>query len=587
MKTPQAAGLSDSPGEAQPPLAAGEATLAFLLRRMRHTSDFPALSESIASIQSLSNAEHERLDRLAEAILKDVALTHKLLRLVNTAGLRRTGEPISTVSRAIALIGFARVRDLATSLLLVEHLQDKQHAQQLKEEFVRAVLAGTLADELCQVAGRSEEAYLAALMRNLGRLLAEFYLPQEAAQVRERCRPDGARAAAGEGPGLGMGAGVAPSERPSPGAAAAGTGQTPVATSGGATAAAPISEARASEDVLGLSYDALGAGVGRHWGLADSLLQLMAPPVGPLPGRSLDGDPQRLRWLASAANEAADALFFHPPDVAADKLRLIAMRYGRALGAGPQDWLDAAVRARQRLAELSRGLELKLTPGSMAERLLDAYYVDAPQAGRDAGPPAVSELGALDAPRAEPPAEDAAAILTAGIQDITATLVDQFTLPSVLRMVLETLLRALGARRVVFCLRDARAPRLVGRFGLGERAQELAPRFDVALLPPGPSAGGAVPDLFSAIALKGVDTLIEDASAPGIAARLPAWFRQELAAPTFLLLPLVLKQPAGDKVIGLIYADQDRPGGLRLDERELALVRTLRNQAVMAFRMAG
>ncbi|MBI5333433.1 MAG: HDOD domain-containing protein [Burkholderiales bacterium] len=555
------------------PLAAGEATLAFLLRRMRHTSDFPALSESIASIQSLSNAEHDRLDRLAEAILKDVALTHKLLRVVNAAGLRRTGEPISTVSRAIALIGYARVRDLATSLLLVEHLQDKQHAQQLKEEFVRAVLAGTLADELCQVAGRSEEAYLAALMRNLGRLLAEFYLPQEAAQVRERCRPDGARAAAGEGI--------------DPGAAAAGTGQAPGVASGGATAAAPVSEARASEDVLGLSYDALGAGVGRHWGLADSLLQLIAPPLGPLPGRSLDGDPQRLRWLASAANEAADALFFHPPDVAADKLRLIAMRYDRALGAGPQDWLDAAVRARQRLAELSRGLELKLTPGSMAERLLDAYYVDAPQAGRDPGPPAVSELGALDAPRAEPPAEDAAAILTAGIQDITATLVEPFALASVLRMVLETLLRALGARRVVFCLRDARAPRLVGRFGLGERAQELAPRFDVALLPPGPPAGAAVPDLFSAIALKGVDTLIEDASAPGIAARLPPWFRQELAAPTFLLLPLALKQPAGDKVIGLIYADQDRPGGLQLDERELALVRTLRNQAVMAFRMAG
>ena len=339
--------------------------------------------------------------------------------------------------------------------------------------------------------------------------------------------------------------------------------------------------------MLGLSYDALGAGVGRHWGLADSLLQLIAPPLGPLPGRSLDGDPQRLRWLASAANEAADALFFHPPDVAADKLRLIAMRYGRARGAGPQDWLDAAVRARRRLAELSRGLELKLTPGSMAERLLDAYYVDAPQAGRDPGPPAVSELGALDAPRAEPPAEDAAAILTAGIQDITATLVEPFALASVLRMVLETLLRALGARRVVFCLRDARAPRLVGRFGLGERAQELAPRFDVALLPPGPPAGAAVPDLFSAIALKGVDTLIEDASAPGIAARLPPWFRQELAAPTFLLLPLALKQPAGDKVIGLIYADQDRPGGLQLDERELALVRTLRNQAVMAFRMAG
>lgn len=537
MKQPDAATAGAATGPAVPLPAAGEATLAFLLRRMRHTSDFPALAESIASIQSLSNAENESLGRLAEAILKDVALTHKLLRLVNTAGLRRGSEPISTVSRAIALIGFARVRDLATSLLLMEHLEDKQHAQLLKEEFVRAVLAGTIADELCRTAGRSEEAYLAALMRNLGRLLAEFYLPQEAAQVRERCRPQ-----------------VPP-------------------------AGAVPDEAEASHEVLGLSYDDLGAGVARSWGLSETLLQLMAPPVGPLP-RSLAQDPQRLRWLATAANESADALFFHAPDVAADRLRALATRYGRALDAGPQDWLDAAVRARQRLAELSRGLDLKLTPGSMAERLLDAYYVDAPQAAREA--PAVSELGALEV--AEPAGADAASILTAGIQDITATLVDSFALASVLRMVLETLYRALDARRVVFCLRDARAARLVGRFGLGERAQELAPRFDVSVAPPAP---GAVLDLFAAIALKGVDTLIDDATVPGIAARLPAWWRDDVAAPTFLLLPLVLKQAAGDKVIGLIYADHAQPGGLHLAEHELALVRTLRNQAVMAFKLAA
>ncbi len=38
---------------------------------------------------------------------------------------------------------------------------------------------------------------------------------------------------------------------------------------------------------------------------------------------------------------------------------------------------------------------------------------------------------------------------------------------------------------------------------------------------------------------------------------------------------------------GLIYADAARPAGLELQERELALIRTLRNQAVIAFRHAG
>jgi hypothetical protein len=67
-----------------------------------------------------------------------------------------------------------------------------------------------------------------------------------------------------------------------------------------------------------------------------------------------------------------------------------------------------------------------------------------------------------------------------------------------------------------------------------------------------------------------------------MAARLPAWYRQAVNAPTFLLLPLQIK----GKPFGLIYADKAMPGGLALDEKELALLRTLRNQAVMAFKQS-
>ena len=37
----------------------------------------------------------------------------------------------------------------------------------------------------------------------------------------------------------------------------------------------------------------------------------------------------------------------------------------------------------------------------------------------------------------------------------------------------------------------------------------------------------------------------------------------------------------------MIYADQAQPGGIELDEKELSLLRTLRNQAVMAFKQAS
>jgi eukaryotic-like serine/threonine-protein kinase len=142
-------------------------TLEFLLRRMRHKSDFPALSDSVSRIQRLAQSDNESLGSLTNEILKDVALTHKLLRLVNTAGFNGVG-PVTSVSRAVAVVGMSAVGNMAISLILLDRMQNQAHASQLKEEFLRSLMAGTLAQELAQPQRDSEKAYLAALFQNLG-----------------------------------------------------------------------------------------------------------------------------------------------------------------------------------------------------------------------------------------------------------------------------------------------------------------------------------------------------------------------------------------------------------------------------------
>ena len=104
-------------------------TLDFLLRRMRHKSDFPALSDAVARIQRVAASDNESVNSLSREILKDVALTNKLLRLVNTARSSTAGGgSICTVSRAVSLVGFAGIRNMALSLVLLEHMKDKPHA---------------------------------------------------------------------------------------------------------------------------------------------------------------------------------------------------------------------------------------------------------------------------------------------------------------------------------------------------------------------------------------------------------------------------------------------------------------------------
>ena len=82
--------------------------------------------------------------------------------------------------------------------------------------------------------------------------------------------------------------------------------------------------------------------------------------------------------------------------------------------------------------------------------------------------------------------------------------------------------------------------------------------------------------------MKGMDSMISDASESRILSRLPPWYLQSLNAPGFLLLPLQIKSAP----FGLIYADKTTKGALDLNDKELGLLRTLRNQAVMAFKQS-
>ena len=132
-----------------------------------------------------------------------------------------------------------------------------------------------------------------------------------------------------------------------------------------------------------------------------------------------------------------------------------------------------------------------------------------------------------------PAPAEVAEVLSAGIQDITNAMVENFKLNDILRMILETMFRALGARRMVFCLRDAKTDIMTGRFGLGEGSEEAVRAMAVPLKVPG--------DLFAAVCLRGADTLINDATEPRMQERLPDWYQKNLNAPTFLLLPLQIK----------------------------------------------
>ena len=528
-------------------LASGNSTLEFLLRRMRFKTDFPAMSDAVVRIQSIVSSDNESLSSLTNEILKDVALTNKLLRLVNSAHYSRGGSEISTVSRAVSLVGFTGIRNMALSLVLLEHMPDKENANLLKEEFLRSLLAGSIASELCPSQRESEEAFIGSMFRNLGRLLTQFYFADDAREIRNLM----------------------------------------------ATARQPMTEQAAATKVLGLSFEDLGIGVAKVWGLPDGIQRCMRQPQGKPPGNTSDAASERVRWISSAANEIADTLLQADPKIAEVQLELVAKRQSGLLGMDVKLFQAATTKARERITEQARAMDLKVLPGSRAFNLLqvpsakpaeteasidtlsDSLYPHQLQATQTGLMPLADKFD----PQVELDMRRITETLAAGIQDITNAMVEEFKLSDVVRMVLETMFRAMGFQRIIFCMRDVKTDTLTGRFGLGQDIEKLASQFKVPLKMP----ASAEPDLFSAVCIKGVDTMIRDASEPHLAKRLPAWYRQAINAPTFLLLPLQLKSAP----FGLIYADKSSSGGMDVDEKQLALLRTLRNQAIMAFRQSA
>ena len=499
------------------------ATLEFLLRRMRHKTDFPALSSSVVRIQRLAQSESESLASLAEEILKDVSLTNKLLRMVNTAQFTSVaGGGISTVSRAVALVGFAGIRNMALSVILLEHMGDKGHAATLKEEFLRALMAGTLASDLTLQARESEDAFLAAMFQNLGRLLTEYYFPEEALQIRQ--------------------------------ALAAGP-------------ATPQAREAAARQALGLGFDELGAGIAKAWGLPHNLQRSLQMPAGEAPGRAIDRQAdlgvERLRWLARGANALTDAMLAADGDAQTAALAAVAETYAPALGLQAKDILACAQGARARLSHLAQAMGLQVAAGAAARRLLQ---------------PTAAEASAIERTVVSPEAVAGAvqARLTRGLQSVREAVAQKsMRLNEILNLVLEIMHGALDLRCVVFCLRDPRTGHLVGRVALGAGSADISAAFRVA--PQGAPPGAAAADLFSAVCARGADLLIADTAV--VAARLPAWYRQRVNAPTFLLLPLHVK----GKPIGLIYADKAAAGAIALGDADLALLRSLRDETVAAF----
>ncbi len=160
----------------------GEDRFAFL----DEMEELPTLPQVLVGVSRVASDPTSSAADLAEVILKDQALTMKVLRVANSARYGVTAQRITTVSRAVVLLGFQSVRAIAVGLGAYQLLSAlRRGGGVLRSFWLHAVATAVVCQELAELLRYEvpEEAFVAGLLHDVGKLVLAEHDPKAAARV--------------------------------------------------------------------------------------------------------------------------------------------------------------------------------------------------------------------------------------------------------------------------------------------------------------------------------------------------------------------------------------------------------------------
>ena len=168
-------------------------TYDILTQRIKQLGNLPATPSVLATLCEALSQRACKVDfeYVVENISYDKSLTAQCLRLANSALFRQRGE-VATVREAVLALGLWRIPDLAFSCSLPLMFSNFRGPIP-KEVFWRhalgtAMLAQHLAMELCPKT--HQQAYLAALLHDIGILINAILFPEDYRDVLEQAIRD-------------------------------------------------------------------------------------------------------------------------------------------------------------------------------------------------------------------------------------------------------------------------------------------------------------------------------------------------------------------------------------------------------------
>ena len=494
---------------------------------MRHKGDLPAFSEHIIEINKKLSSLHainfSSEGELANIILKDISLTNKLLKVVNSAFYGSLRGKVATISRAVFLLGFEKVRMAAASLIIFDYLQNKSQTVDLKDaslsSFLSAIIAKDVADNMKFSA--TEEVFICALLHNLGKHLVICYFPEEYIEIKN------------------------------------------------ITVLKGIDEQIASKNILGVSYSELGMGITKSWNFPDKIIDSMEV-IKERQATALETESDVLKNIANYATDLCTAAAEADETKRENGLKALAEKYKLSIPFPIDRTADLIEGAAAKIDNYMDMIKIDTASSPLMRRLISYRKEKAPQTKLSTlrmmdSSSQSSQAANVDSATQLSTSETQIEMLKSSIMEINEALQSNSSMSDIMYMILETMYRGFEFNRVLFCMLDQTRTKMAARFGFGENIEDIIGKFEFKIV--------RSFDFFNIAIMRTKDFLIDDLLVAGIRENLPEWYLKNVSVRSILIYPLIIK----DKCIGLFYADKKTTGILNEDQHDYMNI--LRNKA--------
>jgi|WetSurMetagenome_2_1015567.scaffolds.fasta_scaffold89553_2 putative nucleotidyltransferase with HDIG domain len=149
--------------------------------------DLPATPGIVSLLMSLTTDVNINISRITRAILSDQSLTARVLRLSNSSFYGRSKE-VRTLNDAVVILGFKTLRSLVVAMSTQAMYRNGGKAELQNKLWEHALATAICSRQIAQVIGfgQSEEAFIAGLLHDIGKLVMIQKMPQEYGEIIAR-----------------------------------------------------------------------------------------------------------------------------------------------------------------------------------------------------------------------------------------------------------------------------------------------------------------------------------------------------------------------------------------------------------------